>query len=146
MSVVLPSFHENYWPENCIFQPLLASFSLCLLVLGLMKQKHEQHGNWNKNFISLIILMIILSFDHYIVLHCWVSFIPLSKYAFPCTFFFFYSFQDKKMPSLACPLLSSLSLGVLCFCYIAGNFFQSSGFFWHSRTDNVLECWSSLPC
>lgn len=41
-------------PSAYIFQSVFASFSLCWLFLGLMKQKHEQQGNWNKNFISFM--------------------------------------------------------------------------------------------
>lgn len=31
---------------------LATSFTFALPFLGFMKQKHEQHGHWNKNFIA----------------------------------------------------------------------------------------------
>lgn len=45
------------------------SFFFDLFVLVLTKQKHEQHGNWNKNFIffSVVDDFILTNINHYII-------------------------------------------------------------------------------
>ena len=50
----------NKRKEKINNQSSLSSFFLGLLVLVFMKQKHEQQGHWNKNFISVCSLWISL--------------------------------------------------------------------------------------
>ena len=60
--------HFFHWfVSGYICQGVFGSFSLslCLLFLGLMKQKHEQQGNWNKNFISFMFWFQMFR-EHYI--------------------------------------------------------------------------------
>lgn len=58
MKALHPSSCKRIDRSGYICQSLFASFSLCLLFLGLMKQKHEQQGRWIKNFMSLMLRWI----------------------------------------------------------------------------------------